>query len=125
MTERKKQRAERNRTLTISEEEKSSLEKLIGTVDDLKNNFQDKMIINADIFDCLDLIPNEYFDLIIIDPPYNLDKDFHGKKFFSMKSDAYENYLRSWFYKVCDKLKKNGSLYMCGDGSVLLQCNAL
>ena len=32
-----------------------------------------------------------------------------------MKSDAYEEYLRSWFYKVCDKLAANGTLYMCGD----------
>ena len=32
-----------------------------------------------------------------------------------MKSDTYEGYLRSWFYKVCDKLAPNGTLYMCGD----------
>lgn len=32
-----------------------------------------------------------------------------------MKSDAYEDYLRSWFYKVCDKLAPNGTVYMCGD----------
>jgi len=32
-----------------------------------------------------------------------------------MKSSAYEDYLRSWFYKVCDKLAPNGTLYMCGD----------
>ena len=67
------------------------------------------------IYECIDLIPNEYFDLIIIDPPYNLDKNFHGNKFSSMSSDEYENYLRSWLYKVCDKLKSGGSLYMCGD----------
>jgi site-specific DNA-methyltransferase (adenine-specific) len=65
--------------------------------------------------ECIDEIPNQYFDLIIIDPPYNLDKTFHGQKFSAMKSADYEDYLRSWFYKVCDKLKDNGSLYMCGD----------
>ena len=115
MIEEKKQRAGRNRTLTVSEEEIPTLERFIGGVDSLETEFHDNMIINADLYDCLDLIPNEYFDLIIIDPPYNLDKDFHGKKFSAMKSDAYEDYLRSWFYKVCDKLKDNGSLYMCGD----------
>ena len=73
------------------------------------------MIVNADLFDCLDFIPDGYFDLIIIDPPYNLDKDFHGRKFAVMKTDAYEEFLRSWFYRVCDKLKPDGSLYMCGD----------
>lgn len=110
-----KHRAGRNRTLTVSEIEIPLLETKIDSVDSLRAGFHDNMIINADLFECLDLIPNEYFDLIIIDPPYNLDKDFHGKKFSAMKSDAYEEYLRSWFNKVCDKLKNDGTLYMCGD----------
>lgn len=113
MTE--KNRAARNRTLTVSESEIPSLEKCILSANDIKSSFTDDCIINGDLFDCLDNIPNEYFNLIIIDPPYNLDKDFHGNKFSTMKSDAYEDYLRSWFYKVCDKLASNGSLYMCGD----------
>ena len=115
MTKEIKQRAERNRTLTVSEDETPILEQQISSITDLKANFKDNMIINADLYDCLDYIPDEYFNLIIIDPPYNLDKEFNGKKFSAMKSDAYEEYLRSWFYKVCDKLKKNGTLYMCGD----------
>lgn len=108
-------RAERNRTLTVSECEISSLENYILGANDLKRSFADNTIVNADLFDCLDNIPNDYFNLIIIDPPYNLDKDFNGKKFSRMKSDAYEDYLRSWFYKVCDKLAPNGTVYMCGD----------
>lgn len=84
-----KVRAERNRTLTVSASEIPTLEKFILSVNDIKTSFVDDSIINADLFDCLDYIPNGYFNLIIIDPPYNLDKDFHGKKFSSMKSDAY------------------------------------
>ena len=113
MTE--KIRAKCNRTLTVSESEIPELERFILSTNDIKNKFVDDCIINADLFDCLDFIPDEYFNLIIIDPPYNLDKDFHGNKFLSMKSNAYEEYLRSWFYKVCDKLAPNGTLYMCGD----------
>lgn len=110
-----KQKAERNRTLTVKPEEIITLEQYISTSNELMTNFHDDMVVNADLFDCLDSIPNNYFDLIIIDPPYNLDKDFNGMKFSAMKSDMYEDYLRSWFYKVCEKLKDNGSLYMCGD----------
>ena len=110
-----KTRAERNRTLTVSDNEIPALEKSILSADDLKKSFVDNAVVNANLFDCLEYIPNDYFNLIIIDPPYNLDKDFHGKKFSSMKSSAYEDYLRSWFYKVCDKLAPNGTLYMCGD----------
>lgn len=88
---------------------------MVSDVNELSSQFRDDMLVCGNLLDCLDLIPNDYFDLIIIDPPYNLSKDFHGKKFSSMKSDDYEDYLRSWFGKVCDKLQPNGSLYLCGD----------
>ena len=110
-----KQRAGRNRTLTVLPNEISTLEKLIKATEELRSHFEDDAVVNSDLQDCIDIIPDKYFDLIIIDPPYNLSKDFHGTKFSSMKSDDYEDYLRSWFHKVCDKLKDNGSLYMCGD----------
>ena len=113
MTE--KARANRNRTLTIAENEITTLEKVIINADDLKKSFADNSVINADLFDCLDAIPNDYFHLIIIDPPYNLAKDFHGNKFSKLNTTSYEAYLRSWFGKVCDKLAPNGTLYMCGD----------
>lgn len=113
MTE--KARANRNRTLTIAENEITTLEKAIINADDLKKSFADNSVINADLFDCLDTIPNDYFHLIIIDPPYNLAKDFHGNKFSKLNTTSYEAYLRSWFGKVCDKLTPNGTLYMCGD----------
>lgn len=110
-----KKRSERNRTLTLSEEEANVFRKQIVKASDIQYDNVNDSVINGDVFDALDKLPNKFADLIIIDPPYNLDKDFNGKKFSSMKSDDYENYLRSWFYKVCDKLKDNGSLYMCGD----------
>lgn len=115
MTESTKPRADRNRTLTVTNDEIAKLEQLITNEDSLRNQFHDNSIINGDVLTCIDYVPNEYFDLIIIDPPYNIDKDFNGLRFSSMKANVYEEYLRSWFYKVCDKLKPNGSLYMCGD----------
>lgn len=110
-----KKRTGRNRTLTVCPDELISLERLVSSATELATDFHDDMIINGDLFECLDSIPDGYFDLIIIDPPYNLDKNFNGMKFSAMRRDDYETYLRSWFCKVCDKLKDNGSLYMCGD----------
>jgi len=115
MAEKTKQRAERNRTLTVTEAEIPALDPLISNVEDLRTGYHGDRLINGDLIACLDLIPDASFDLIIIDPPYNLDRDFHGKKFSAMRSEKYEDYLRSWFYRVCDKLKPSGSLYMCGD----------
>lgn len=37
--------------------------------------------INGDTFETLTLLPNNFVDLLIVDPPYNIDKDFHGNKF--------------------------------------------
>ena len=109
------QKAPRNRTLTLGEEEIPSLEPLISSAADIRAGFHDDMILNADLFDCLDLIPDGYFNLIIIDPPYNLSKDFHGRKFSAMKGEDYESYLRGWLGRVADKLAPDGSLYLCGD----------
>lgn len=114
MTETNK-KAGRNRTLTILPDEINELEQYIITNKELRDSFKPDLLINDDLLNCIDNIPNNYFDLIIIDPPYNLDKNFHGNKFSAMKSSMYEEYLRSWFYKVCDKLKEHGTLYMCGD----------
>lgn len=63
----------------------------------------------------LEHVPNNFADLIIIDPPYNLTKNFNGLKFNSRSENNYDEYLQSWFPKVCKKLKPAGSLYMCGD----------
>ena len=115
MMGKEKHRAPRNRTLTVSAGEIPALEPLVSAVGDLRAGFRDDMLVNGDLLECLDLIPDGFFDLILLDPPYNLDKDFHGRKFSSMQSDDYETFLRSWFDKVCDKLKPTGSLYMCGD----------
>lgn len=108
-------RAGRNRTLTISPSEILSLDSLISDYTGLISNFHDNMVINDDLLKCLDYIPNEYFNLIILDPPYNLDKDFGGNKFSLMSSKDYISYLESWFDKICNKLTPNGTLYMCGD----------
>jgi site-specific DNA-methyltransferase (adenine-specific) len=69
----------------------------------------------GDLFDIMDLLPVEFVDLLIIDPPYNLDKDFHGLKFNQTDDDAYFEYLNSWFPKLMRTLKPTGSIYICGD----------
>ena len=76
--------------------------------------FQD-LLINADLFDVLETIPDGIADIIIIDPPYNLTKNFNGMAFNARSEHDYEAYLRTWFHQVCQKLKPNGSVYLCGD----------
>ena len=111
-----KNRAERNRTLTISQNEINSLKTMISTTKDLNNDSSvENKIFNGDILETLRIMQDSFADLIIIDPPYNLSKNFNGTKFNSMKDADYEAYVDSWLPEVCKKLKPNGSLYLCGD----------
>lgn len=88
----------------------------IVTLDHIGKDFDfANTTIQADLNDVLPLMPAECADLIIIDPPYNLTKDFNGNRFIAMSPDNYEDYLRSWFDLVAQKLKPSGSLYICGD----------
>ena len=113
-----KERAERNRTLTLSAEEYSFFSKrlcdLKGKTNVGVNDILNKTI-NNDLFDIIDCLPKHFADLIIIDPPYNLTKDFNGFAFKASSKNQYLEYLRSWFPKIVSLLKPNGSLYLCGD----------
>ena len=111
-----KGKSDRNRTLTISEEERGVLEKHLTAPSDISDEqIPIGKTINGDLFEALPLLPDHFADLIIVDPPYNIPKTFNGMKFSSMKDEDYEEYLNSWFPLVCKKLKPNGTLYMCGD----------
>lgn len=117
-----KERAGRNRTLTLTQEECPLLKSRLVTINQLSQikseNIKETILnktINADVLEALKYIPDDFADLIIIDPPYNLSKDFHGNKFNAMSDSDYDEYLMTWFPEVCKKLKSNGSLYLCGD----------
>lgn len=110
-----KEKAGRNRTLEILPEERVELNKKIIHLEDLNGNNYLNHTIEGNIFDVLKLLPNNFANLIIIDPPYNLTKNFNGLVFNAMNEDEYEKYLNSWLPEVCKKLKSNGSLYLCGD----------
>jgi site-specific DNA-methyltransferase (adenine-specific) len=69
----------------------------------------------GDLLEVLELLPNNFADLLVIDPPYNLDKNFNGLKFSRSDDEAYLKYLESWFPKLMGKLKPTGSVYICGD----------
>ena len=111
-----KERAKNNRTLTLLIEEIESLKSKLATEETLKEN-PDVLnkTLNGDVLKMLEFVPDNFADLIIIDPPYNLTKNFNGFKFNSRSDESFDEYLSTWFPQVCKKLKPNGSLYMCGD----------
>ncbi len=111
-------RSPRNKTLTITDEEYKELVKSVYKPTPDKpleiSRIINKTII-GDTLKLIKLIPSDSFDLIIIDPPYNLSKNFNGLKFHSMSNEAYLEYLKQWIPDAIRTLKPNGSLYLCGD----------
>lgn len=109
-------RAERNRTLVLTETDRQTLPQYLSritagcTAADLLGK-----IIRQDLFEVLELLPEGFADLLVIDPPYNLSKDFAGLKFKASSDDRYQDYVRSWLPQVLRCLKPDGSVYVCCD----------
>ena len=71
--------------------------------------------IRGDALAVLPLLPHEFVDLLIVDPPYNLDKDFHGAAFQQMPEAEYEAYTERWLLAALTLLKPDASVYVCCD----------
>lgn len=71
--------------------------------------------ILGDAFRVLPLLPDKFVDLMIVDPPYNMAKNFHGNKFKRISDDDYAEYTREWIEATRHVLKDNASLYVCCD----------
>jgi len=111
-----KERAPRNRTLTVTDAEREHYKKhIIYPSQEIKLESILNKTICSDLFTIVDKLPASCVDLLVIDPPYNLDKNFHGVKFSKSDDESYLEYLRSWFPKILKVLKPNGSVYICGD----------
>jgi len=74
----------------------------------------DKTLL-GDTLEILSLMPEKFIDLLIVDPPYNIDKDFHGNKFKKSADGIYEEYTKAWIERVLPLLKNTASVYVCCD----------
>lgn len=111
-----RQRGARNRTLTCSDAERERLNREIlrlaapTAVEVLENR-----LIGGDVCAIGDLLPPAFVDLLVLDPPYNLSKDFNGNRFRRTGTDDY----RRWFCAMLDSvrpaLKSDASIYVCAD----------
>jgi len=111
-----KVKSARNKTIDFTEEEASQyIEKCISleNIKDL-NSILDKTII-GDTFEALKKLPDAFVDLLVVDPPYNLSKNYHGNKFGKTNNEEYREYTRSWLKECKRILKKDGTIYVCCD----------
>lgn len=109
-------KAERNKTIDMNVEEgRSYLERCLT----VRKNADEPEIINktirGDLFDVIPYLPSNFVDLLIADPPYNLDKNFHGNKFKKTSDELYEEYTEKWILAILPVLKENATIYVCCD----------
>jgi len=70
------------------------------------------ILINSDVFDGLNSVANNSIDLIFIDPPYNIGKDFNTTKDKWETDEEYLNWSYKWIDMCIEKLRSNGTLYI-------------
>jgi len=109
-----KERAPRNRTINLTEQEIEIYRRRIVYSEINLKDFQNK-IICGDAFEILKRLPENSFDLMFADPPYNLTKNFGENSFRQTSLEDYENWLDSWLKETVRLLKPTASVYVCGD----------
>lgn len=111
-----KKRAGRNRTISLTETETDLyLSKCVcptkaSTLSDITDT-----IIHGDALNVIDYLPLACVDLLIVDPPYNLNKTYSNTTFKQMSDTEYATFTENWILKIKRVLKNTASIYVCCD----------
>lgn len=110
------QRAPHNRTLVLSPQEQQTLLSRCATLSEKASPAEvENRVLFGDAFEQLALLPEGFVDLLIVDPPYNLTKQYASRSFRKTGSGEYEQFTRRWLAAVRHTLKPNASVYICCD----------
>jgi len=103
----------RNKTIDFSIEEGKEFFDRCLNIDNLVDPINKTII--GDTLEVMDRLEEGSVDLIIADPPYNMQKDFNGNVFKKTDAESYKEYTNAWLEKAIKLLKPNGSIYVCCD----------
>ena len=110
-----KAKSPRNKTLSLNPSEaKKYLGRCLSADRPQPPRPADRTIV-GDSFAVMEQLPKSFVDLAIVDPPYNLTKDYHGRRFTETGDDEYAAYTENWIEKLQPLLKPDASLYVCCD----------
>lgn len=110
-----KKRAPRNRTLTANASEIANLRARLLTPETITGENAVGRTVLGDCFAAFSKLPPQMIDVLILDPPYNLNKKFGSRKFSRMPVDEYTDWLRSLFQAITPLLKPTATIYICGE----------
>ena len=72
-------------------------------------------IVNQDFDEARPFLPNGFADLLILDPPYNLTKNYNGHIFRSKEADDYTAWFGRILASLIPLLRSHASVYVCSD----------
>ncbi len=113
---RAKSGAPRNRTLRCNDDEAAELgAQLVTLAAPAKPSDLKEKIIHQDIFEAAAYLPPAFVDLLFLDPPYNLTKNYHGQLFVEKEKNQYAAWFERMLLSVRHTLKPTASVYVCAD----------
>lgn len=109
-------RAPMNRTLELTQDDRIRLrDRLLHSLPEHPLTHPPQGVIWGDCLQWAHHLPAGFVDLLFLDPPYNLTKDFHGQKFSRQTIEAYTLWLDDAIATFKPLLRPSASIYICAD----------
>jgi site-specific DNA-methyltransferase (adenine-specific) len=111
-----KARAPRNRTLTCDERELAAYaSSFLHLTQPVSHDAITNVLIHQDVQAALPHFPDRFVDLLVVDPPYNLTKNYNGHVFRAQEATEYQSWFANTMSGLMRLLKPNASVYVCSD----------
>jgi site-specific DNA-methyltransferase (adenine-specific) len=109
-------RAPANRTLSCPPAEEDALRaRLLQLHFNTDTTALAEQVICQDWFSAAPFLPRAFVDLLILDPPYNLRKNYHGHLFQAQSAENYQTWFEELIITLLPLLKPCASIYVCSD----------
>lgn len=109
-----KERAPRNRTVTLDDAERDRLKRYLKTESEVHADTIDATVLGNCVEVAARLSPASV-GMLFLDPPYNLNKRFGDSSFTKKPVEQYTDWLRGVLDALLPTVKPNGTVYICGD----------
>ena len=109
-------RAPRNRTVRLTtDEHKSCAQRILRLREPASVAEVLDRTICQDALEAVQLLPSQFVDLLVLDPPYNLSKSFNGTEFKKRSTADYAAWLDERIAAFRRVLKLTASIYICSE----------
>lgn len=109
-------KAGRNKTLSLTAAEHKKFSKSLLQLDSpaVLKNINNRVVLQ-DMERACAFLPRACVDLVVLDPPYNMNKTFGSTQFSRQSIADYTQRLDDWVVALLPLLKPTASIYICGD----------